>query len=56
VSTRRRSCKISAKHRANLVGQIEGKAVVVVWSKKDGYGRLLGNVLLGSININLSQI
>jgi len=33
--------------RANLAGQVEGKAVVFVWSKKDGYGRLLGTVLHG---------
>jgi endonuclease YncB( thermonuclease family) len=44
------------KARANFAGQVEGKAAVVVWSKKDGYGRLLGAVLLGSMNINLEQM
>jgi len=36
--------------RANLAGLVEGKWVAVVWSKKDGYSRLLGMVLLGSTN------
>ena len=39
--------------RAALAGQVEGKAVVIVREKKDRYGRLLGTVLLGSVNVNL---
>jgi len=29
---------------------------VIVWEKKDRYGRLLGTVLLGSVNVNLEQM
>jgi len=42
--------------RANLAGLVDGKQVVIVWPKRDGYGRLLGAVLLGSMNINLEQM
>lgn len=42
--------------RASLAGLVQGKAVVIVWSKKDGYGRLLGTVLVGSSNVNLELI
>jgi micrococcal nuclease len=42
--------------RAALAGQVEDKAVVIVWEKKDRYGRLLGTVLLGSVNVNLEQM
>src|SRR5215468_172948 len=42
--------------RSALAGQVEGKAVVIVWEKKDRYGRLLGTVLLGSVNVNFEQM
>jgi len=42
--------------RAALAGQVESNAVVFVWEKKDRYGRLLGTVLLGSVNVNLEQM
>jgi endonuclease YncB( thermonuclease family) len=42
--------------RANLAGLVEGKQAVIVWSKRDGYGRLLGTVLPGSVNVNLEQM
>lgn len=42
--------------RAELVRQIEGKAVVIVWAKKDRYARLLGTILLGSVNVNALQL
>ncbi len=33
-----------------------GDSVVVKWSKKDRYGRLLGKVVAGSVDCNLTQI
>jgi hypothetical protein len=51
--TRLKLRRLSANRRANLAGQIEGKAVVAVWSKMDRYVLLLGSVLLGSVNANL---
>src|SRR5262245_46685670 len=38
---------------ANLRQMIEGRPVVVIWSEKDRYGRLVGTVLVGSLNVNL---
>ena len=42
--------------RKRLAALALGKDVVVVWSKADKYGRLLGTVLIGSVNANLEQL
>lgn len=42
--------------RQTLAELTAGKPVVVIWSKRDRYGRLLGVVLVGSLNVNLEQL
>lgn len=42
--------------RAELSRLIADKSVVIVWSKKDRWGRLIGTVLVGSTNVNLEQM
>jgi len=47
---------IGREARPALAGQVKGKAVVIIWEKKDRYSLLLGTVLLGSVNVNLEQM
>lgn len=42
--------------KANLSTLVFGHDVVVVWSKVDDYGRLVGTVLRGTLNANLEQL
>jgi endonuclease YncB( thermonuclease family) len=42
--------------RQNLAALTFQKPVVVEWDKKDRYGRLLGKVLVGGLDVNLQQI
>lgn len=39
-----------------LRGLIRGKTVIVVSSKKDRYGRILGKIILGGIDVNLVMV
>ena len=45
--------QVSKKHLADLVF---GKDVVVLWNKRDKYGRVVGTVMVGSVNVNLEQL
>lgn len=36
--------------------EVGGKDVVIIWTKKDRYGRILGDVLLGEHNINFEMV
>jgi len=56
---------IDAPERAQAYGQkakeslsdlVFGKSVDVEWSKQDRYGRIVGMVMLGGVDINLEQI
>jgi endonuclease YncB( thermonuclease family) len=42
--------------RTNLASLVADKDVVVVSSKTDQYGRIIGTVLVGTINANLEQL
>jgi len=42
--------------RQALAELTAGNLVVVIWSKRDRYGRLVGTVLLGSLDVNLYLI
>lgn len=42
--------------KKNLAGLVFGKDVVVLWSKRDKYGRIIGTVMLGPVNVNLEQL
>ena len=42
--------------KQNLSSLVFGRDVVVVWSKVDRYGRLVGTVIRGEVNTNLEQI
>lgn len=46
----------SAKSRAHLSEMVAGKDVVVIGSKLDQYGRLVGTVIVGAVNANLEQL
>lgn len=43
----------SKNHLSNLVA---GKAVKVEWDKKDKYGRVLGDVSIDGVNVNLKMV
>ena len=43
----------SREHLSNLIG---GKNVTVIYKSKDRYGRILGTVLAGSLNVNLQML
>ena len=43
----------SRKHLASLVA---GKTVTVEWDKRDRYGRILGKVMLGAVDVCLEQV
>ena len=43
----------SRKHLANMVAN---KVVKVEWAKKDKYGRILGDVIVGEVNVNLRMV
>ena len=45
--------RVSRKH---LADQVAGRAVVIDWSKRDKYQRLVGKVLLNGRDINITQI
>lgn len=42
--------------KRNLSALVFGKDVVVKWSKRDKYGRVIGTVLIGATNANLEQL
>lgn len=42
--------------RQHLADQVAGRTVVIEWSKRDKYQRLVGKVLLNSRDINITQI
>lgn len=42
--------------RQNLADQIAGRTVVIEWTKRDKYQRLVGKVLLNGRDINITQI
>lgn len=46
----------SAASKTNLSDLVFGQDVVVVWSKLDRYGRIIGTVVRGPVNANLEQI
>lgn len=56
IDTPERGQPFYAQARESLSDLIEGKYVIVVWSKTDRYKRILGTVLLGSVNVNLEQM
>jgi endonuclease YncB( thermonuclease family) len=45
--------RVSRKH---LADQVAGRTVVIEWTKRDKYQRLVGKVLLDGRDINISQI
>jgi micrococcal nuclease len=45
-----------AKSKERLGELVAGKDVVVDWTKKDTYGRILGKVRQGSLDVNLQMI
>ena len=45
--------EVSRKYLSNMVAN---KAVRVEWTKKDKYGRILGDVSVGSTNVNLMMV
>jgi endonuclease YncB( thermonuclease family) len=44
------------KSKKNLSNWIFGKTVTVKYSKKDKYGRYVGNIFIGGVDVNLEQI
>ena len=44
------------RSRQHLGALVHGRDVVVEWNKRDRYGRILGKVLVGSVDANLEQI
>src|SRR5262249_56856866 len=42
------------KSKQHLSDLIFGKEVIVSWLKQDRYGRTLGNVMIGNMNVNLA--
>jgi endonuclease YncB( thermonuclease family) len=42
--------------KRNLSDLVFGKDVIVIWNKRDRYGRILGKVVVGDREINLTQI
>jgi endonuclease YncB( thermonuclease family) len=42
--------------KRNLSNLIFGKEVTVSWRKIDRYGRIVGTVMIGSMNVNLEQL
>lgn len=44
------------KAKESLADLVFGKNVDVQWSKQDRYGRTVGKILLGGVDINLEQI
>ena len=42
--------------RKCLAGMVAGKVVQVRWEKKDRYGRILGDVFIGDVNVNLQMV
>lgn len=46
----------SQASKTNLSTLVSGQDVLVVWSKIDRYGRLIGTVTRGSVNANLDQL
>ncbi|MEP7338569.1 MAG: thermonuclease family protein [Acidobacteriota bacterium] len=42
--------------KRNLSALVFGKDVVVTWRKIDRYGRIVGTVMVGSVNANLEQL
>lgn len=42
--------------KRSLSELVYGKQVDVEWSKKDRYGRTLGRVIIGTLDVNLEQI
>jgi endonuclease YncB( thermonuclease family) len=44
------------KSKQSLSDLVFGKQVDVEWSKRDRYGRTVGKLMLGGVDINLEQI
>jgi endonuclease YncB( thermonuclease family) len=44
------------KAKESLSDLVFGKQVDVEWSKQDRYGRIVGKIMLGGVDINLEQI
>ena len=42
--------------RKYLATMVAGKSVKVEWAKKDKYGRILGDVFVGEVNVNLRMV
>ena len=42
--------------RQHLADQVAGRTVVIEWSKRDKYNRIVGKILLDGRDINISQI
>lgn len=42
--------------RQNLVRQVAGQTVEVEWRKTDKYGRQVGTIWLGGVDVNLAQV
>lgn len=45
--------EVSRKYLATMIA---GKFVKVEWTKKDKYGRILGEVFVGEVNVNLKMV
>ena len=45
--------EVSRKHLASMVA---GNVVKVEWTKKDKYGRILGDITIGTTNVNLRMV
>ncbi len=45
-----------AKSKARLGELVAGKDVVVEWKEKDKYGRIVGQVYQGSLDVNLQMV
>ena len=45
--------EVSRKHLASMVA---GNVVKVEWTKKDKYGRILGDISIGTTNVNLRMV
>ena len=51
-----KSQPFGSRSRQHLRALVHGRDIVVKWNKRDRYGRILGKVLVGSVDVNLEQI
>lgn len=56
VDAPEKSQDFGRKSKQSLSDMVYGKQVGVLWDKKDGYGRILGKVIMPWGDVNLAQI